>query len=253
MISPNLIKQIKGLSQKKNRREKGLFVVEGHKAVNELLKQSDWKVNHIYALDAWLDENIIPRNIPFDKVSEKELARISSLTAPNQVLAVVKIPERNIMELKTHDKLILLLDNIQDPGNLGTIIRTADWFGVENIICSENTAELYNPKVIQSSMGSFLRVKLYYTLPEVFLSKLPNELPVMGALLDGENIYKEELPDEGIIIIGNESRGISAKLMDFITHKIYIPAHHDANRKNQPESLNAAVAAGIILSHIRSH
>jgi TrmH family RNA methyltransferase len=252
MISAKRIKQIKALSQKKNRRDSGFFVVEGDKAVNELLEQSDWEVSHIFAVDTWLDENSIPHDIPFDKVTAKELTRISSLTTPNRVLAIVKIPGRNITEVNPDGKLILLLDNIQDPGNLGTIIRTADWFGIENIVCSENTVELYNPKVIQSSMGSFLRVKLYYTSSEDFLSKLPKELPVLGALLKGENIYNSKLPDEGIIIIGNESKGISAKLINYITHKIYIPAHCDANKKIQPESLNASVATGIILSHIRS-
>lgn len=252
MISAKRIKQIKALSQKKNRRDSGFFVVEGDKAVNELLQQSEWEVAHIYAVDTWLDENSIPRDIPIDKVSAKELTRISSLNAPNRVLAVVKIPGRNITEVSPDGKLILLLDNIQDPGNLGTIIRTADWFGIENIVCSENTAELYNPKVIQSSMGSFLRVKLYYISPEVFLSKLPKELPVMGALLKGENIYNGNLPGEGIIIIGNESKGISAKLINYITYKIYIPVHRDANKKIHPESLNASVATGIILSQIRS-
>ncbi len=252
MISANRIKQIKALSQKKHRRESGLFIVEGDKAVSELLQQSDWEISHIYALQAWLDENILPPNTLFDKVSEKELSRISGLTKPNRVLAVVKTPERDITELKTGGKLILLLDNIRDPGNLGTIIRTADWFGIENIICSENTAELYNPKVIQSAMGSFLRVKLYYTSPEVYLSSLSEELPVMGALLNGDNIYKKKFPDEGIVIIGNESRGISANLINYITHRIYIPKHRDINKKILPESLNASVAAGIILSHLRS-
>ncbi len=252
MITAARIKQIKSLTQKKFRKELGLFVVEGEKAVNELLLHKNWEINHIFALESWLNENVIPGNIPFDRVSGKELSRISSLTTPNSVLALVNIPEWDIRNVNPSIDITLMLDNIQDPGNMGTIIRTADWFGIDNIICSENTVEVFNPKVIQATMGSFMRVKVFYTSLKKYLETLPEPLPVMGAMLDGENLYKTELPDKGILITGNESQGISAEILKLINRKIHIPLFHKRGKTQQPESLNAGVATGIILSQLRN-
>ncbi|MBW6478832.1 MAG: RNA methyltransferase [Bacteroidales bacterium] len=253
MITAARIKQIRSLTQKKFRKELSLFVVEGEKAVSELLLHKNWEINHIYALESWLIENTIPGNIPSDRVSEKELSRISSLTTPNSVLALVNIPVWNINDINPSGDITLMLDNIQDPGNLGTIIRTADWFGIDNIICSENTVEVFNPKVIQASMGSFMRVKVFYTSLKKYLENLPEPLPVMGAMLDGEDLYKTGLPGRGFLITGNESQGISPELVKLINRKIRIPLFHKAGKTQQPESLNAGIATGIILSHLRNY
>jgi RNA methyltransferase, TrmH family len=252
MITAARIKQIRSLAQKKFRKELGLFVVEGEKAVSELLLHKNWKINHIYALESWLDINVIPGPIPSDRVSEKELSRISSFTNPNSVLALVNIPQWDISKVNPSVDITLMLDNIQDPGNLGTIIRTADWFGIDNIICSENTVEVFNPKVIQASMGSFMRVKVFYTSLKKYLENLSEPLPVMGAMLEGEDLYKAVLPGRGILITGNESQGISPELVKLINRKIRIPLFQKEGKAQQPESLNAGVATGIILSHLRN-
>lgn len=251
MISAARIKFIKALSLKKFRKEHGLFIAEGEKIVNELIKNPAWEISHIYGLETWQEKHTLRQGIDFSQVSEKELSRISTLSTPNKVLALVNTPQYTVDTVNLQGKFTLMLDDIQDPGNMGTIMRTADWFGIENIICSENTVEAFNPKVIQASMGSFMRVKTHYTsLPE-FLNKLPEGFPVMGALLEGENLYKYPLPAEGIIVTGNESKGISQALLKHINHKLHIPLYIHPSRTVYPESLNAAVATGIILSHVR--
>lgn len=250
MISTAQIKRIKSLSQKKFRKELGLFVVEGDKIVREILENPQWQVEQLFALEEWLVSNVMPTGPAVESLTAKELARISSLNTPNQALAVVKMQENKLQTTQLTSILTLLLDNIQDPGNLGTIIRTADWFGIQQVICSENSVEVYNPKVIQASMGSFARVNCYYTDPETFLQKLPANTPVMAALLEGESIYQTELPAQGILITGNESRGISPNLLKYVSHKIHIPMSKPPGKMSFPESLNAAVATGIILSHL---
>ncbi len=251
MISAARIKFIKALSQKKFRKEHGLFIAEGEKIVNELINNPAWEIRHIYGLETWKEKHTLKQGIDFSLVSEKELGRISTLSTPNKVLALVNTPQHRAENVYLEEKYTLMLDDIQDPGNMGTLLRTADWFGIENIICSENTVEAFNPKVIQASMGSFMRVKTHYTsLPE-FLNKLPEGFPVMGALLEGENLHEYPLPAEGIIVTGNESKGISQALLKHINHKLHIPLYIHSSRTSYPESLNVAVAAGIILSHIR--
>ncbi len=244
MLSSSKIKWLKSLSQKKFRKQEGLFIAEGDKIVKELLSSS-FEVKGIYAIESWAENASLPANITPQIVSAKELERISSHASPNQALAVVQIPD-NHPNFELHNRFTLVLDNIQDPGNLGTIIRTADWFGVRNIVCSEDTAEVYNPKVIQATMGSFMRVNVSYTKLEEFFSKIPQGFPVMGALLEGENIFETELPSEGIIVTGNESKGISAAVRSYISGKLFIPRGVD--NAEQPESLNAAIATGIILA-----
>lgn len=181
--------------------------------------------------------------MPITRIAPFELEKISSLQKPNQVLLIAEQQEpAGEPELKNH--FILALDGIQDPGNLGTIIRIADWFGIDQIIASKDTAELYNPKVIQSTMGSFLRVKVWYRNLETILQK--KQVPVYGALLNGESMYNTASPKEGILVIGNESKGIRETILPFIHHAITIP------RIGKAESLNAAVATGILLSQLKS-
>ncbi|MFW5778313.1 MAG: TrmH family RNA methyltransferase [Bacteroidota bacterium] len=251
MITTAQIKWIRSLHQKKFRREYGLFLVEGDKIVRELLK-STWEITHVLGLEDWISDLPARAGTRFVMVSTKELERISTLSTPHKGLAVVKIPGKDITSLNLTGHITLMLDHIQDPGNLGTIIRTADWFGVQNIICSENTAELYNPKVIQSTMGSFMRVKLFYTDLLDYLQKIKGTVPVYGTLLEGGNIKKHTSAHQGIIITGNESKGISAGLIPFITHKIAIPSIKPNPGISSPESLNAAVATGIVLYHFCS-
>ncbi len=247
MLSLSKIKWLKSLGQKKYRKQEGLFIAEGDKIVKELLTSS-MEVKGIYGTAPWAGDVSFPEGIVPEIITDKELERISSLNSPNQALAVVKIPATNTDSIELKNRFTLVLDNIQDPGNLGTIIRTADWFGICNIVCSPDTAELYNPKVIQATMGSFMRVNVFYTQLEDFFGGIPKDFPVMGALLEGENIFRTNLPTEGIIVTGNESRGISSPIKGFITNRLFIP--RGAESTEQPESLNAAVATGIILSNL---
>lgn len=238
MLSKNELKYIQSLCQKKQRQEERLFLVEGAKLVEELL-QSGLNVRKIYALPVWAEK--YSQLSQLTVITEEELEKISNLQTPNQVLALVEQPETTSEPLLAN-QLTLVLDNIQDPGNLGTIIRIADWFGIHQIVASMDTVELYNPKVIQSTMGSYARVQVWYRPLAGFLSTV--SLPVYGALLNGQNMYEIAPLKEGILLIGNESKGIHADLLPFVSHPVTIP------RIGGAESLNAAVAAGIIVSHL---
>lgn len=238
MLSNTKIKYIQTLYHKKKRDAEGLFIAEGVKIVNELLTPGILTVKEIFATAEWVQAHG-RTNIPVTEVTEKELERISSLTTPNQALAIVQQPDRGKIPT-TFTGLAVALDGIQDPGNLGTIIRTCDWFGVSNIICSEDCADLFNPKVIQATMGSFLRVNIYYTELEAFLAQ--QSMPVYAAVLNGKPV-KDKATD-AILLIGNESRGISAVLQPLCTHDISI------ERKGGAESLNAAVACGVLLAQL---
>ena len=238
-LSKNDVKFIQSLCHKKHRQTEGLFIAEGVKLVEEIIK-SQFKVKKIYATDKWAAGKEHLSSV-LSVISVDDLARISTLQTPNQVLALVEQPAE-YTALPFENKLSLVLDGIQDPGNFGTIIRIADWFGIEQVVCSHSTVELYNPKVIQSTMGSFIRVPVSYAnLPEVLKHVA---VPVYGALLSGENIYKITKPAEGILVIGNEGKGIGAELLSLITHPVTIP------RIGGAESLNAAVATGILVSHL---
>ncbi len=251
MISSAEIKKIHSLSQKKFRRQYGLFVAEGDKIVKELLV-SDWQINKLLATQDWLDQAApLIKNVHVQCLSEKDLKRISFLTSPHKVLALVHIPQRDISKIQVKNNITLVLDNIQDPGNMGTIMRTADWFGIENMVCSLNTVELYNPKVIQATMGSFIRLKTYYTHLPDFLGKIPKGLAVLGATLDGENLNHLKLPQEAILIAGNESQGISSELHPYISQRIYIPDYTPVAKPYKAESLNVAMATGILLYSLR--
>jgi len=252
MLSKTEIKRINSLSLKKFRLQHGLFCAEGDKIVNELIV-SGWETEVIYATDDWSGLQQDVSGIPNIRIiSNKELGQISSLTTPNKALALVRIPQRDMIQVDATKELVLALDNIQDPGNLGTIIRAADWFGVDKIICSQDTADVYNPKVIQATMGSFARVKLLYCNLDEFFDSLPETLPIMGAMLKGDNIFKKEPPKRGILVLGNESKGISDNIARRISQKLFIPMYNEDLRKQKPESLNVAMAAGIMLGWIRS-
>jgi TrmH family RNA methyltransferase len=239
MVSKNEVKYIQSLYHKKTRSEERLFVVEGPKLTGEVL-QSTFTIRTIYATAEWLKGNGNIDGVTVKEVTAEELSRLSHLQTANQVLAVVEQPTET--GIPQQDQLSLVLDGIQDPGNLGTIIRIADWFGITQIIASDDTVELFNPKVLQSTMGSFLRVKVWYQDIEAFLQS--SKQPVYGALLNGENVTQHAGIKQGLLIIGNESKGIRPNIMPYVQHALTIP------RLGHAESLNAAVATGILLSHV---
>jgi len=243
MITRNQVKYIQSLGQKKSRDEESRFIAEGPKLVSELLAAGNCKVVQLYALKEWIDEHA-NASYPAEliDVTSGELKKISQLTTPNQVLAVIeKIHWKNDLQFK--GTISLALDTIQDPGNMGTIIRLADWFGINNIFCSTDCVDVYNPKVVQASMGSISRVRVEYT-DILSLLKENKEVHIYAAVLNGRDITKMEKINEGIIVIGNESKGIHAEILELANIQITIP------KKGKAESLNAGVATGIILSHL---
>lgn len=239
MVSKNQIKLITSLQQKKFRKEHKLFFAEGKKVIQELI-HSDFSLEYLFSTSGTFP-GVDPKKV--FTISESELKKISALTTPNDCLAVFKQPEpQNINK----SGLIVALDDIRDPGNLGTIIRLCDWFGIAQLVCSEETADIYNPKVVQATMGSIVRVNVSYVNLEKFIKE--TALPVFGTFMDGENIYKSELPKEGIIIMGNEANGISPEIEKAIKNKLTIPRFGDLQ---QTESLNVATATAIILSEFK--
>lgn len=243
MISKRKIQYIRSLQLKKYREKYGEFVVEGPKLVRELFR-SNFRVKEIFSTSNFAESSSV--KIPQAVVSQTELERISSLKTPNEVLAIAQLPESWGQKFVMPDDFVLLLDEIGDPGNLGTIIRTADWFGIRNIVCSLSSVELFNPKVVQATMGSIFRVRVHYLDPVKFLAGLDPDVPVYGTFLEGSNIFNQEFGNSGVVIIGSESHGISPVLAKHIKNRIHIPAvSHEA------ESLNASVATAICCSEIR--
>jgi len=240
MLSKNEIKHIQSLYHKKQRDEQGLFLVEGKKMAQELLN-SNFLIHKIYATTVWLQQNDAQKPI-ITIVTDDELKKISQLTTPNEVLMIVEAIKASTPKI-FNQQLTLVVDDLQDPGNFGSIIRIADWFNIPQIICSNNTVDVYNFKVLQATMGSFLRVHIAYTNLEDYLSK--TNQPIYGALLKGNNIFETQLIKDGYLIIGNEGKGISNSLQQLITNPITIPKFGSA------ESLNAAIATGIIVSHFK--
>lgn len=236
MLTKNEAKYIQSLFLKKQRDNDRVFLAEGPKLATELLK-SDFSIEHIYATHHWMSVNNA-LDIPVTEVSNTELERISQLSTPNEVLMLVKQPEMS-QKLVFENNIVLVLDGIQDPGNMGTIIRIADWFGVTQMICSEDCADIYSIKVVQSSMGSITRVKKWIGSPVDY--NYPKDYPFFGAMLSGNNIYEMKRISEGFLIIGNESKGIRDPLIKNVTHPVTIP------KVGEAESLNAAVATAIIL------
>ena len=243
MLSKSKVKYIQTLSQKKFRQQEGCFIAEGPKIVMELLEARRSSIMEIFAVKEWINESeaLIGKSA-CSAITVQELEKISQLSTPNQVLALVKQFDPS-PKIVTRGRIILALDSIRDPGNLGTILRIADWFGIGQVVCSEDSAEQYNPKVVQASMGSIARVNVLYTGLEQWLV-LQKDICIYATALEGQNINEMRKPEEGIILIGNESKGIRPELLQLANVKITIP------RKGKAESLNAAVATGIILSHI---
>jgi TrmH family RNA methyltransferase len=262
MLSKNQLKQITSLKVKKFREESRQFIAEGHKLVSELMN-SRFTVVAVYASAEWIVANLAiirAKNIPAVETELHEMERISALATPSPVLAVVAMPDPDFAISPFRyfaTSLSLALDDIRDPGNLGTIIRIADWFGIETVLCSENCVDVYNPKVVQATMGSVARVNviscnLEEVLRTVSQQGVPGvaETPVYGTFLDGGSIYDSPLSETGIIVIGNESKGISPGLQPFITHKLVIPAY-GASDLGKAESLNASVATAVICAEFR--
>jgi TrmH family RNA methyltransferase len=241
MLIKSQVKYIQSLSHKKLRDEEGVFVAEGPKLINELLS-AGLPLQQLYGVKEWIEGQVQPMTNSITEISQSELERISGLQTPNQVLGIFKKPE-SITHPPERNTVSLMLDTIQDPGNLGTIIRCADWFGISQIFCSLDCADAYNPKVVQASMGSIARVQVMYGTLTRLLAEAP-DVPTYAAVLNGTDVRKLPPLKEGIIIIGNESKGISDALLALSRNRITIPRHGKA------ESLNAAVATGIILSHI---
>ena len=243
MLSKSQIILLKSLQHKKDRVEHGLFLVEGYKSVTEFIN-SPYQIEAIYHT-ASFDPKVLKlsQKINLYNISVTDIQKISSLKTPQEIAALVKIPNLpalNNAHLK--QKFSLVLDGIQDPGNMGTIIRTADWFGISNVICSEDTVDAYNPKVVQASMGSLSRINVYYTSLTAALPKI--DLPVFGAMLNGENIYHTNFGAEGLIVMGNEGSGLRPEIERLITKAVTIP------RTGNAESLNVAIAAAIFCSEI---
>jgi TrmH family RNA methyltransferase len=239
MVSKNQIKLITSLQQKKFRQTHQLFVAEGAKVIQELL-QSNFVLEHLYVTEQLFHDIDSEKK---SMISETDLKRISSLNTVNNCLAVFKIPT---VVSGNSDGLILALDNIRDPGNLGAIIRLCDWFGITQIVCSEQTVDSYNPKVIQATMGSIARVTIKYLDLAKFLSKAT--VPVFGTFMDGNNVFKENLPSNGILVFGNEANGISSTIESLVTNKLCIPRFGPLQ---QTESLNVATATAIFLSEFK--
>lgn len=256
MISKNQFKFIRQLEQKKFRRREGLFVAEGTKVVGDLLQRH--QPHSVYATAEWIKNN---PTTEATEVSDDELRRLSFQQHPQQVLALFPLPQgpkgvipetvANLRSFTTEgmqEGLSLALDGIQDPGNLGTIIRIADWFGISTIYCSDDTVDAYNPKVVQATMGSIARVNIIYTDLTALLKSLPQDFPVYGTFLDGENIYTQELSNHGLIIMGNEGNGISGEVRALVNRKLLIPNFH---KGNTVDSLNVAIATAITCSEFR--
>ena len=239
MVSKNQIKLISSLHQKKHRQTHQLFIAEGIKGIQELL-DAHFELDHLYTTRT--DFENVASNLK-TVISEADLKKMSALASPNTCLAVFKIPE---VKAINSSGLIVALDDIRDPGNLGTILRLCDWFGISQVICSEQTVDLYNPKVVQATMGSISRVNVSYVDLKSFIQN--SSLPIFGTFMDGSNIYKEILPNEAIVIMGNEANGISQEIENSIKNRLTIPRFGDLQLT---ESLNVATATAIILSEFR--
>jgi len=243
MLSKSQIGFIKSLHQKKYRKENGIFIIEGIKSIVEFI-ESSYQIHSIYYLAQYqsLLPNL-PANIKLFEVNNAELDKISTLQTPQGVLALVHIPKTSSLDVSSlKGSFSLVLDGVQDPGNLGTIIRTADWFGFKQIICSHNTVEIYNPKTVQATMGSLSRVNVYYEDLSVLLKGI--NVPVFGAVLNGTSMYETKWGKEGVVILGNEGQGITPEIINLITNPVTIP------RVGGAESLNVAISAAILCADI---
>ena len=239
MITRAEILDIKSLATKQGREELGAFIAEGEKLVGEI-RNSSLRIRRILQTKPIFADG--------ELVSEKEMERISQLKSANSVLAVVELPTRKLANVQPNKNLVLALDRVQNPGNLGTIIRLADWFGISDIVCSEDTADCFNPKVVQATMGAILRVRVHYTNLPKWLAE-QRDTKIYGTFLEGENIYNAQLDKSGVIVMGNEGQGISDEVAKCVSHKLLIPPY-PADRCGS-ESLNVAVATAVICSEFR--
>ena len=243
MITKNTVKQVASLRQQKFRNELGLFVVEGRKMTEELLR-SDFETEALYATEAFLTNN--PSDFAqAESVSEMQMQQMSGQDTPSGILAVVKIPQES--QLSDDSRFVLALDGIANPGNMGTIIRTAEWFGIHDIVCSTDSVEIWNPKVVQATMGSLFRMNILRTDLHAFLAEKKSQgKAIYGALLEGQNLFEMKEKNDGIIVIGSESHGIREMVLPYITHPVTIPRIGGS----ATESLNAAIATAIILAEM---
>ena len=245
-LSKNKIKFIHSLDLKKNRIKENLFVCEGHKCVDELLKYFECK--YIASNEVWSQLHSNINCDEMDIVSQDELTKASLLKAPQDVIALFAIPQHRLNTSLPTKSLCLALDDVQNPGNVGTIVRVADWFGIETIYCTEGCADVYSPKTVQATMGALGRVNIYYVdLPEMI--KQLHDVPIYATLINGQNMYDEVLDNHGLIIMGNEGNGISPEIEKLVDHRLYIPNYPIG--KETSESLNVAMATGIVCAEFR--
>lgn len=237
------IQLVRSLADKRGRAEHGLFLAEGEKLIGEL-RASHLRVRRIYALEGiFAGEEV-------ETVAPRDMERLSQLKTPSNSVALVEIPHYRLKTADLRGQLTLALDEVQNPGNVGTIIRLADWFGIRDILCSEGTADCFNPKVVQATMGAILRVRVHYTpLAPLLAEAAAGGIPVYGTFLEGENIYTEELSPTGIVVMGNEGRGVTEAVARSVTRKLFIPPW-PADRRGS-ESLNVAMATGIVCAEFR--
>ncbi len=246
-VSKNQIKLVNSLAIKKFRDETGLFLAEGTKLVQEMA--GVFTCETVFVTREWLTNNKLPFCISHFEITAEELKNLSQQKSPQGIVAIFRKPENTFSYSSLKNKLILALDGVQDPGNFGTIIRLADWFGITEIVCSPETADAFAPKVVQATMGALSTVRVFYVPLTEFLSQLPESTPVFGTFMEGNNIYTEKLSENGIIVLGNEGNGISTEVEQFITHKLMIPDFSGGSKTS--ESLNVAIAGAIVCSEFR--
>ncbi len=246
-VSKNQIKLVNALAFKKYRDETGLFLAEGSKLVRDMARV--FACETIFVTRDWLINNQLPVCKAYFETTVEELKKMSHLKTPQGIIGIFRKPENSFHISNINNKLVLAIDGVQDPGNLGTIIRIADWFGIAHIVCSPETVDAFSPKVVQATMGALASVNVIYTPLNDFLTQIPPSTPVYGTFMEGDNIYTEKLSTNGIIVLGNEGNGISPMIEQFITQKLMIPDFSEG-RKNT-ESLNVAMACAIVCSEFR--
>lgn len=253
MISKNKIKYLHSLEAKKGRDADNVFVAEGPKVVGDILNNHPEKLRKLIATEVWLraNRNVIKQNVECEmiEVTQEELSKASFLCSPQQVMAVFEKLGNTIDRQVLSESLSLLIDGVQDPGNLGTIIRVADWFGIENVLCSHSTVDCYNPKVVQSTMGSIARVNVVYCDIKELIASMPNGFPIYGTLLEGENMYEKQLSSKGFIVMGNEGKGLSVAVREMVTEAIRIPNFPESRKT--ADSLNVAIATAVVCAEFR--
>lgn len=245
-LTNTIRKMVASLGNAKNRRQEGCFIAEGTKCVIDTL--AGFKCRYLFATTSWIEQYGKQLPVEATPVKRQDLERMSQLTTPSQVIAVYEMPHDEFVETRLRDNLVIALDRVQDPGNLGTIMRVADWFGITDIICSPDTVDVYNPKVVQATMGAISRVKVSY-LDLASLIKRNPDVPVYGTFLDGRNIYETSLTPGGIVVMGNEGQGISVEVSQLITRRLFIPSY--PSNVETSESLNVGMATAITISEFR--